>query len=72
MPQPTEWQRIRNQIKAASIFTRANLISVHSVAAICERMSATEDRMSGLGYGLKPPVLYGEDGVVCGVAISGL
>ena len=29
IPQPTEWQRIRNQIDAALIFARANFVNVH-------------------------------------------
>ena len=28
IPQATEWQRIGNEIDAASIFTRANLVNV--------------------------------------------
>src|SRR5438128_7764402 len=29
IPQPTEWQRIGNQIEAAFIFARADFVSVH-------------------------------------------
>jgi len=29
VPQPTEWERIGDEIKAAMIFPRANLVSVH-------------------------------------------
>jgi hypothetical protein len=29
LPQPTEWQRIGNQIDAAMIFARADFVSVH-------------------------------------------
>jgi len=28
-PQPTEWQRIRNQIDAAMIFARTDFVCVH-------------------------------------------
>jgi hypothetical protein len=28
IPQPTDWQRIRDQIKAAMIFARANFVKV--------------------------------------------
>ena len=29
LPQPTEWQRIGNQIYAAMIFARSHFVSVH-------------------------------------------
>ena len=29
IPQPTEWQRIGNQIDAATIFARADFVGVH-------------------------------------------
>jgi hypothetical protein len=29
MPQPTEWQRIGNQIDAAFIFARTDFVNVH-------------------------------------------
>ena len=29
MPQPTEWQRIGDEIKAAFVFARADLVFVH-------------------------------------------
>jgi hypothetical protein len=32
IPQPTEWQRIGNEIDAAMIFARANSVSVHFFA----------------------------------------
>ena len=31
IPQPPGWQHIRDQIKAATIFARSNLVSVHGV-----------------------------------------
>ena len=30
VPQATEWQRIGNQINAASVFARADFVNVHS------------------------------------------
>jgi hypothetical protein len=33
IPQPTEWQRIRDQIDAAMIFKRADFVNVHHFAA---------------------------------------
>ena len=29
VPQPTEWQRIGNQIDAAMVFARSNLLNMH-------------------------------------------
>jgi len=34
VPQPTEWQRIGNEIDAAMIFTRADFVNVHII--FCE------------------------------------
>jgi len=31
LPQPTNWQRIGNQIDAAMIFSRADFVNVHHV-----------------------------------------
>ena len=33
LPEPTEWQRIGNQIKAEFIFARADFVNVHSTRA---------------------------------------
>jgi hypothetical protein len=30
-PQPTEWQRVRNQIDAAMIFARADFVNAHEI-----------------------------------------
>jgi hypothetical protein len=40
-PQPTEWQHIGNQIDAAFIFARADLVSVHRVVAfiLCSQVN---------------------------------
>ena len=32
MPQPTEWQRIGDEIKAAFVFARADFVKVHKEA----------------------------------------
>jgi hypothetical protein len=31
VPQPTEWQRVRNQIDTAFVFARSDFVNVHGV-----------------------------------------
>jgi hypothetical protein len=45
VPQPTEWQCIGDQIKAAMICARADFIKVHYGASCLGRRSAFTDQM---------------------------
>jgi hypothetical protein len=58
VPQPTEWQHIGDQIKAASIFARANFVNVQQITYRSARSTSSQGQAHIVSTAIRLPRSY--------------